>query len=46
MGSNSNINFNSIFDNASAKTGNEAQIGYSFGCIDLSKMDGYGILGM
>lgn len=33
----------SIFDNASMKTENQAQIGHSFGWIDLNKMDGYGI---
>ena len=44
--SNGDIDFNSIFDNASAKTGIQAQIGHSFGWIELNKMDGYGILGM
>ena len=43
---NGDVNFNSIFDNASAKTGIQAQIGHSFGWIELNKMDGYGILGM
>ena len=44
--SNDDINFNGIFDNASTKTGIQAQIGHSFGWIELNKMDGYGILGM
>ena len=43
MGSNSDDNFNSIFDNASTKTGNQAQIGLPFDWIDFNKMDGYGI---
>ena len=34
------LNCNSIFDNLSPKTGNQAQIGYSFGWIEVNKMDG------
>ena len=40
------LNCNGIFDNASAETGSQAQIGHSFGWIELNKMDGYGILGI
>ena len=43
MGSNGKINFNGFFDNASAKTGNQAEIGHSFGWLRLSKWMGTGL---